>query len=92
MGGFTSNLNWVVPYPKGVFTAKMVNFRPAIIKLRMRENDIFLVPVKYTLVCRAPTLAVFGRTTHYRIRGNHSCRCSLFDIMYNELYIIYQLI
>ena len=30
----------------------------------MRENGIFLVPVKYTLVCLASTLAVFGCMTH----------------------------
>ena len=53
--------------PEGVSTAKMVNFHPAIIKLWMRENGIFLVPVKYTLVCRVPTLAVLGCTTHYRV-------------------------
>ena len=54
-----------MPYPEGVSTAKMVNFRQAIIKLWMRENGVFLVSVKYTLVCHAPALAVLGRTTHY---------------------------
>ena len=52
----------------------MVSFSPAIIKLRMRENGVFLVPVKYTLVCRAPALAVLGRTTHYHV----SCILLLF--------------
>ena len=33
----------------------------------MRENSIFLVSVKSTLVCHAPTLAVLGSTTHYRM-------------------------
>ena len=28
----------------------------------MRENEVFLVPVKYTIVCRAPALALLGRT------------------------------
>ena len=60
-------LKWEVPHSEGVSTAKMVNFCPAIMKLRMCEKGIFLVPVKYTLVCRAPTLAVLGRTTHYRV-------------------------
>ena len=64
---FISNLEWKVPYPERVSTAKLVNFHPAIIELQMRENDVFLVPVKYTLVCRAPALAVLGRTTHYRV-------------------------
>ena len=45
-----------VPYPEGVSTTKIVNFHLAIIELWMRENGIFLVPVKYTLVCRAPYL------------------------------------
>ena len=67
MGGFTSNLEWEVPYPEGISAAKMVNFCSAIIELRMRENGIFLVPVKYTLVCRTPALAVLGRTTHYGV-------------------------
>ena len=40
---------------------------PAIIKLRMHENGVFLVPVKYTLVCRAPTLAVLGCMIHCRV-------------------------
>ena len=56
---------WEVPHPEGVSTANMVNFHPAIIKLRMRENGIFLVPVKYTLVCHVPALAALGRTIHY---------------------------
>ena len=60
-------MTWEVPHPEGVSTAKLVNFHPAIIKLRMRENGIFLVPVKYTLVCRVPALAVLGHTTHYRV-------------------------
>ena len=67
MGGFTSNLEWKVPYPDGISTAKMVNFHPAIIELRMHENSIFLVPVKYTLVCCIPVLAVLGRMTHYHV-------------------------
>ena len=67
MGGFTSNLEWEMPHPSGVSTAKMVNFRPAIIELWMRENSIFLVLVKYALVCRAPALAVLDRTTHYHV-------------------------
>ena len=46
-------------------TAKMVNFRPAIIELRMRENGIFLVPVKCTLACRVPALAVLSCMTHH---------------------------
>ena len=56
-----------MPYPEGFFTAKIVKFRPAIIELWVHENGIFLVPVKYTLVCHAPALAVLGRTTHYRV-------------------------
>ena len=39
---------------EGVSTTKMVNFCLAIIELRMLENGIFLVPVKYTLVCHMP--------------------------------------
>ena len=65
MRGFTSNMEWEAPYPTEVSTAKMINFRPAIIKLRMCEKGVFLVPVKYTLVCRVPALAVLGRTAHY---------------------------
>ena len=42
-------------YPKGVSTAKMVSFRPAIIELWMRENGVFLVRIKCTLVRRAPS-------------------------------------
>ena len=53
--------------PRGVSTAKMVNLCPTIIEIRMRENGVFLVPVKYTLVCRAPALAVLGHTTHYGV-------------------------
>ena len=64
MGGFTSNLEWTVLYPEGVFTARMVNLCPPIIELWMCENDIFLVPVKYTFVCRIPALAVLGHMTH----------------------------
>ena len=67
MGGFASNLKYEVPYPEEVSTAKMVNFHPAIIELWMHENGVFLVPVKYTLVRRAPELAVLGRTTHHRV-------------------------
>ena len=55
MGVFTSNLEWEVPYAEAVSTAKMVNFRPAIIELWMCENGIFLVPVKHILVCHAST-------------------------------------
>ena len=55
MGVFSSNLEWEVPYTAAVSTAKMVNFRPAIIELWMRENGIFLVPVKHTFVCHANT-------------------------------------
>ena len=67
MGGFISNLEREVPYPEGVSTVKMVNFCLAIIKLRLCENGIFLVPVKYTLVFRVSALAVLGHTTHYRV-------------------------
>ena len=67
MGEFTSTLEWEVSYPEGVSTANMVNFYPAIIELWMHENGVFLVPVKCTLVCHAPTLAVLGRMTHYRV-------------------------
>ena len=50
-----------------VFIAKIVIFHPAIIKLQMRENGVFLVPVKYTLVCHVPTLAVLGSMTCYYV-------------------------
>ena len=30
-------------------------------------KGFFLVPVKYTFVCCAPTLAVLGSTAHYRV-------------------------
>ena len=53
------------PTPREFPQQKMVNFCPAIIELWMHENGIFLVPVKYTLVCHMPTLAILGRTTHY---------------------------
>ena len=38
--------NGKCPHPEGVSTAKMVSFCPAIIKLRIHENSVFLVPVK----------------------------------------------
>ena len=43
--------------PRGIFTEKIVQFRLGIIELQMRENGIYLVPVQYTLVSRAPDLA-----------------------------------
>ena len=49
--------------PDGVSTAKMVNFHLAITELRMHENGVFLVSVKYTLVCHTPALAILGHTT-----------------------------
>ena len=67
MGGFTSTLEWEVPYPEGISTEKMVNFRSAIIELWMCENGIFLVPVKYTLVCHTLALAVLGCKAHYHV-------------------------
>ena len=45
-------------YSKGVSGAKLVNFHSGTIELRMHENSIFLVPVKYTVVCHALYLAV----------------------------------
>ena len=51
----------------GVFAAKLFNFCSDTIELRMRENSIFLVPVKYTLVCHASALAVLGCTTYCRV-------------------------
>ena len=65
-------LKFKMPHPEGVSTANMVSFRPAIIKLWMRENVIFLVPVKYTLVCHTPTLSVLGYTT-----------CVLIDVLWS---------
>ena len=49
----------------GVSAVKMVQFRPVIFELRMHENGIFLVPVKYILVFHAPVLAVLSCMTHY---------------------------
>ena len=63
--------------PQGVSTAKMVNFWSGTIELRICENSIFLVPVKHTLVCRVPALAVLGRTTHYRML------CALMNIIFS---------
>ena len=40
------HLKFGMPYPEKVSTAKMVNFCQAIIELQMRDNSIFLVPVK----------------------------------------------
>ena len=37
------------------------------IELQMCENSVFLVPVKYTLVCHMPALAVLGRKALYRV-------------------------
>ena len=56
-----------MPNPEGSFTAKLVNFQPDAIELRMCENGIFLAPVKYILVCYAPALAVLGHMIHYRV-------------------------
>ena len=42
----------------------MVNFCPATIELWMREDGIYLVPLKYTLVCRTPTPSLLGHTQH----------------------------
>ena len=56
-----------VPHPEGVSTAKMVNFWSGTIKLQMCENKIFLVSVKYILVCRVHALDVHGCTTQYRV-------------------------
>ena len=72
--------------PRGSSTEKMVNFHPAIIKLRMHENGVFLVPVKYTLVCRAPTLAVLGCTTHCRVHSISVCVCSIRVIEQSSVY------
>ena len=56
-----------VPHPKGVPQQTIVYFQSGTIELWMHENSIFLVPVKYTLVCCVPTLAVLGCTTHYLV-------------------------
>ena len=58
-------MEWEVSDPEGFSTAKIVKFRVAIIEVWMRENGIVLVPVKDTLACRVPALAVLGCTTHY---------------------------
>ena len=52
-----------VPHCEGVSTAKVVSFHPGTIEQWMNENNIFMVPVKYTLVCHAPALAVLDHTT-----------------------------
>ena len=67
MGVYTSNVEWEVPYPEGISTVRMVNFHSTIIELRMCENGIFLVPVKYTLVCCMSALAVLDSMTHYGV-------------------------
>ena len=54
-----------MPYSERVSTAEMVSFRSGIIDLQMRESENDLVPIKYTLVCCMPALAVFGHTMHY---------------------------
>ena len=51
--------------PRGSFHSKSGNFQFGTIELWIHENGIFLVTVKYTLVCRVPALAVVGRMTHY---------------------------
>ena len=56
-----------MPYPERVSTAKLVNFSLGTIELRMCENSVFLVPVKYTLVCYVSTLAVLGHMTHCHV-------------------------
>ena len=45
-----------VPHPEEITTVKMANFCSGTIELQMRENSSFLVPVKFTFVCRAPVL------------------------------------
>ena len=58
LDGSSLNLKQDVPQSEGVFTAKMVNFQSGTIKLRVCVNNVFLVLVKYTLVCRVSVLAV----------------------------------
>ena len=52
-----------VSHCEEVSTAKVVSFNPGIIEQWMNENDIFMVPVKYTLVCHALALAVLDCAT-----------------------------
>ena len=60
-----------------IIKTKLVNFRSDTIELQMRENDIFLVSVKYILVCRASALTVLSHMTHYHVsylpEVNSSC-------------------
>ena len=45
----------------------MVQFHSGTTELRMCKNSVFLVPVKYTLVCCALALIVLCRMTHYHV-------------------------
>ena len=53
--------------PNKTSAAKLVNFRSGTTELQMHENSLFLVPVKYTLVCRTSALAILDHMTHYRV-------------------------
>ena len=56
-----------MPHSEGVVTAKLVNFCPGTMELWIHENSIFLVPVKYTFVRRAPALAVLGHMPSFKL-------------------------
>ena len=56
-----------MPYPKDVSAVKLVNYCSGTIVLRMRENSVFLVPVKCTFFCHVSALVVLGHMIHYHV-------------------------
>ena len=48
--GFSSNLEWMVPYPKGVSAVKQLIFIQALLKYRYVKTGRFLS------ICHTPTL------------------------------------
>jgi len=55
------NLELEVPHPEGMHTENFVCLCPGSVELQMRENGVFITPVKYTLVCRVPWVSWAAR-------------------------------